>query len=196
MHSWVDSSKPSTVSLVCVHGLGLSAVDYDPFAKKMANLGIATYAINIRGFGPFSERSAHQKVDLPGTIGDIKIVIDTLRQRYPERKTFLLGESMGGSVALAAAASLQEDTDCGQEHVIFQEARFSHKSIDALAGWIESKHLAQTNEAALVKHPSKLTSDSSVLVVDKECLSNSGNQRLNILLKQLGVSQFTAEDKI
>jgi len=66
------------------------------------NNGIATYAYDQRGFGAAPGRGRW-----PGArrlAGDAETAAKLLRQRYPGVPLYLLGESMGGAVAILAAS--------------------------------------------------------------------------------------------
>ena len=49
--SWVNPLVPPKVALLCIHGLGLYSGSYQDFGTRMARVGIATFAIDVRGFG-------------------------------------------------------------------------------------------------------------------------------------------------
>src|ERR1700678_305315 len=49
--SWIDPQSKPKIALLCIHGLGLNSDSYTNFAKRVAHHGIATYAIDVRGFG-------------------------------------------------------------------------------------------------------------------------------------------------
>src|SRR5258708_3150676 len=51
MRSWTDPRTVPWAALLCVHGLGLHAGSYEQFGKRMAEVGVPTYAIDVRGFG-------------------------------------------------------------------------------------------------------------------------------------------------
>lgn len=47
--SWIDPKVPVKADLLCIHGMGLCAKAYDEFGKRMSQLGIATYAVDVTG---------------------------------------------------------------------------------------------------------------------------------------------------
>ncbi len=51
--TWLPSSEKPKAVILCVHGLGLHNGTYADFGKRMAGLGYAVYAIDVRGFGSF-----------------------------------------------------------------------------------------------------------------------------------------------
>jgi alpha-beta hydrolase superfamily lysophospholipase len=102
--AWVDPDVPVKAALLCVHGLGLHNGTYEDFGKRMARLGIATYAIDVRGFGSWMEARGRERVDFDGCLSDVKATLDVIHRAHPGLPVFVLGESMGGAIALRAAA--------------------------------------------------------------------------------------------
>ncbi|HEY9867691.1 MAG TPA: alpha/beta fold hydrolase [Candidatus Obscuribacterales bacterium] len=102
--AWIDPDVEPKAVLLCVHGLGLYNGTYEPFGKRMAKLGIATYAIDMRGFGSWMEAKGRQRVDFEAALADVGAVLKVIHRAHPGLPVFLLGESMGGAIALQATA--------------------------------------------------------------------------------------------
>lgn len=86
-------------AVVALHGFNDYSNTYAELAPFLAQRGIAVYAYDQRGFG-----SAPQPGDWFGTprlIADADQAVRLVRQRHPGLPVFLMGESMGGAVALA-----------------------------------------------------------------------------------------------
>ena len=111
LKSWTDQSVEPWAALLCVHGLGLHKEDFAPLGKRMAGLGIATYAIDVRGFGSWMKTQEHRKVDFEQTIKDVEASLRAIRMAHPDLPIVILGESMGGAIALQAAALYPELVD-------------------------------------------------------------------------------------
>ncbi|MGH9548938.1 MAG: alpha/beta fold hydrolase [Terriglobales bacterium] len=105
---WVDPSVSPRVVLLCIHGLGLHKGNYDAFGKNICKYGIPTYAIDVRGFGEYLESGRHTQLDFDGTLADIKLYLQKLHEKYPDLPVVILGESMGGAIALRATALYPE----------------------------------------------------------------------------------------
>lgn len=105
--SWVDNAQPADAVLLCIHGLGLHKGTYDAFGKRMSQIGVPTYAMDVRGFGEWQD-DLKTGLDFEGSLADIKVVLQAIKKNYPDKKIIILGESMGGAIALRATAMYPE----------------------------------------------------------------------------------------
>ena len=105
------SRAPENIVLVCIHGLGLCARAYQPLARDFSEAGIDGFAVNVRGFGPDRDKPGHEKLDPLATIADVKELLTRIRAERPTCRIFLLGESLGGALALQIAAENPELID-------------------------------------------------------------------------------------
>ncbi len=103
MLEW-KSKTPAKIIVVCVHGLGLCAMAYKPLAKEFSDAGIDGYGVNVRGFGPDRDKADYAKLNCIDTASDIGRLLVDIRRQYPGYKVYLVGESMGGALAIRAAA--------------------------------------------------------------------------------------------
>ncbi|MDZ4832333.1 MAG: alpha/beta fold hydrolase [Candidatus Melainabacteria bacterium] len=103
---WMDKQTPKA-AMLCIHGFGLHKGTYDAFANEMAKQGIATYAIDVRGFGAWVKKGKDH-IDFDGTMGDIGLALNEIRRLHPDLKIIVLGESMGGAIAMKAAQMYPE----------------------------------------------------------------------------------------
>ena len=67
--AWLPIDKPRVV-LLCIHGLGFSSASYSEFGRIMASRGLATYAMDVRGFGQWMQDRGKNKVELEGCLSD------------------------------------------------------------------------------------------------------------------------------
>lgn len=102
--SWVDTTIPAKGYLLCVHGLGLHKGTYRQFGERMAKLGWGVYACDIRGFGSFQQLGINNTVDFEGCLQDVRSALDMVRAQSNNKPVFLVGESMGGAIALRVAS--------------------------------------------------------------------------------------------
>jgi alpha-beta hydrolase superfamily lysophospholipase len=101
--AWLPIDKPREV-LLCIHGLGFSSESYAEFGRVMASRGIAVYAMDVRGFGKWMQVRGKEKVDFEGCLADTEAALRALRAAFPGTPIFIVGESMGGAIALRAVS--------------------------------------------------------------------------------------------
>ncbi|MBU6455534.1 MAG: alpha/beta hydrolase [Cyanobacteria bacterium REEB67] len=100
----VPEGKQKAIVL-SLHGFGLHKCVYQALAEKLQAVGVATYAMDIRGFGSWSQEAGGAAAFSPEkTLADVKSALTALREENPDTPVFLLGESLGGALALKAAA--------------------------------------------------------------------------------------------
>ncbi len=109
--SWVNSQERPIACLLCIHGLGLQSNSYEFFGKEISDRGIAVYAIDVRGFGSWMKAGGKTKVNFDECLADVKQSLESIRAANPGLPTYLLGESMGGAIALRAASMYPELVD-------------------------------------------------------------------------------------
>jgi alpha-beta hydrolase superfamily lysophospholipase len=102
LSAW-PSRGPTRAVILGLHGFG----DYAPLtftgaATAWSRAGIATYAPDQRGFGRNASRGRWPGADM--LVRDAIALARAVRARHPGRPLLVAGHSMGGGVALAAAA--------------------------------------------------------------------------------------------
>lgn len=98
---WLPDGKPCRVVLA-LHGFNDYRETFQTLAATLSDDCVAFYAYDQRGFGGTADRGLW-----PGRsrlVNDVMVVAGLLRHRYPETPLYLLGESMGGAVAMLALA--------------------------------------------------------------------------------------------
>jgi alpha-beta hydrolase superfamily lysophospholipase len=99
LRRWLPAGEP-VASVLALHGFNDYSRAFELPATEWATLGIATYAYDQRGFG------ATEQVGIwPGEdrlIADLMTASALVRAQHPDVPLFLLGESMGGAVVMAA----------------------------------------------------------------------------------------------
>lgn len=107
--SWLPPADvKSRVALLCIHGFSLHKGCYAAFGKEMAKNGIATYATDLRGFGELKDYNNREGMDFDGDLVDIKATLQQIHKNHPGLPVILLGESLGGAIALRATALYPE----------------------------------------------------------------------------------------
>lgn len=97
LKSWIPHEKPSAV-IIALHGMNDYHHGMGLMALAFKEAGMATYAIDQRGFGQAPGRGIW-----PGEanmVADTQDMLRALRAQYPDTPLFLLGESMGAAVAM------------------------------------------------------------------------------------------------
>jgi len=94
--------EPHTV-IIALHGMNDHKASFRLAGPRWAQTGIETWAFDQRGFGQAPGRGVwagtHRMVQ------DLRDVVDLVRKVRPGVRIAVVGESMGGSVAIAAFAS-------------------------------------------------------------------------------------------
>lgn len=103
LHKWLPQTNGKgevKAVILALHGFNDHANAFDGPGEIWAKEGIATYAYDQRGFGAAPERGFW-----PGRAAlaaDAATATQILRRLYPRIPLYLLGESMGGAVAVVA----------------------------------------------------------------------------------------------
>ena len=100
LRSWITNSP--TVLLI-VHGLGAHSGWFIDMGNQLAQSGITTYAMDLRGFGRSAGVRGHIE-DYRILAKDVVFILKTIHEEHPEASVFLLGHSMGGAIAAHVAA--------------------------------------------------------------------------------------------
>lgn len=111
MLTWIDADSDPKAVLLCVHGLGLYNGSFEHFGKQMAPLGYATYAVDVRGFGSWQQSNGNRDVDFEDCLKDVHDTLRVIRRVHPDIPIFILGESMGGAIALRITSRYPELVD-------------------------------------------------------------------------------------
>ncbi len=95
---------PVRAVLLALHGFNDHSGNFlqDGFGR-LAEAGVLTYAYDQRGFGASPGRTLWAGAE--SMAADAATALRLLRARYPETPLFLIGESMGASVAVLAATA-------------------------------------------------------------------------------------------
>jgi acylglycerol lipase len=107
--AWREQA-PARAVVVISHGAGEHSGRYERPARQLAELGYPVYALDHRGHGRSEGRRA--LVDrLDNAAADLDLLIDLARREQPDVPLFLLGHSLGGTIALRYALRHQDKLD-------------------------------------------------------------------------------------
>ena len=87
---------------LCLHGFNDYSSAWTAAGKWWAAQGITTYAYDQRGFGDTADRGVWAGTDL--LCRDLREFIVLVERRNPGKPVYVVGESMGGAVALVTLA--------------------------------------------------------------------------------------------
>lgn len=99
---WAPQGAEPAVVIVALHGMNDHKASYRLAGPWWAEQGIATYAYDQRGFGQAPGRGEWAGALL---LEDLRTIVALVRARHPGARVAIVGESMGGAVAIAAMTS-------------------------------------------------------------------------------------------
>jgi alpha-beta hydrolase superfamily lysophospholipase len=99
---WKPEGAPSA-AILALHGFNDYSKAFEAPAKAWTARGISVYAYDQRGFGETAYRGMWAGEGR--MIEDLRIAASLLRAASPDCPLYLLGESMGGAVVMAAATA-------------------------------------------------------------------------------------------
>lgn len=104
LRAWLpdDGKRPSAV-ILAVHGFNDYSHAFEEAGQSFAEQGIAVYAYDQRGFGDAPHRGLWPGKEVLAE--DLRTAANLLRKRNPGVPLHVLGESMGGAVAVVAATT-------------------------------------------------------------------------------------------
>jgi acylglycerol lipase len=103
---WLPEQSPKAILLI-VHGLGEHSGRYKNVVEYFVPKGYAVYSFDQRGHG--RSEGARCYVDrFPDYITDLHTFVTMVRDFHPGTKLFLVGHSIGGTIATAYATQYQD----------------------------------------------------------------------------------------
>lgn len=137
--AWWPEGRPAAL-ILALHGFNDSRNAWALPAPDFTARGIAIIAPDQRGFGAAPDRTLWAGADTMAA--DATQMARVLRARYPDLPLFLMGESMGGAVAMVAATSADPPPVTG--YVLLAPAVRGRATLNALeraALWLGSRLL-------------------------------------------------------
>lgn len=98
LRSWLPEDRPVTAVIVGVHGFNDYSNSFAIPGNYLIRHGIACYAYDQRGFGGAPGRGLWSGV--AAYTYDLSSFVSQVRKRHPDVPLYILGESMGGAVAI------------------------------------------------------------------------------------------------
>jgi alpha-beta hydrolase superfamily lysophospholipase len=123
IREWQSKTGQTRAYLLAIHGLSLHGQVYNRMGEELSRNGITVVAPDLRGYGgrtsrdsataavagtnaqlPTSPSPAADKIDYAGSLKDLAAIVDELHRRSPGAPIYVLGESLGASMAIQLAA--------------------------------------------------------------------------------------------
>lgn len=98
--TWFPDRPPETV-ILALHGFNDSRDGWEYPAPSFQAAGMAVYAPDQRGFGATADRGNWAGVTR--MVADALVMARMIRARHPNARLVMMGESMGGALAMVAA---------------------------------------------------------------------------------------------
>lgn len=123
VYSWSNTSSPHAV-VVAIHGATLHGRSYTTLAESLSNKGYAVFAPDMRGFGSWYH-DEHPGEEFPKHVlyrrseRDLKMLLTKLREIYPRKPIYLMGESVGANMAIRLLAL---DENCADGMILSSPA--------------------------------------------------------------------------
>jgi len=102
--------QPARAVVVLAHGLGEHAGRYHHVARRFAEAGLVTYALDHRGHGRSGGKRVYVR-DIGEYTGDFATLVGIAKREHPGLPVIVLGHSMGGGIVFAYACAHTGDYD-------------------------------------------------------------------------------------
>jgi acylglycerol lipase len=106
---WFPTAAVPRAVVICIHGMCLHSGSYSALAGSLQSRGYLVIALDVRGCGTWKNSFGQNFLNLDGTLSDIQNIVARIHGLLPKTPIFLLGESMGGGIALHASARNPEN---------------------------------------------------------------------------------------
>ena len=100
LHQWLPEPGEPRAVIIGVHGFNDYSYFFQQPAEYFRQQGIASFAYDQRGFGASPQRGYWAGTETYAK--DLQSFVHLIKQRYPGLPVYLLGESMGGALVIAA----------------------------------------------------------------------------------------------
>lgn len=97
MRAWLPEGEATSV-VIAVHGFNDYSNAFEAVGTYLAQQGVAVYAYDQRGFGATRQPGIWPGIE--SLVSDLSAFIKAVRAQHGNQPLYLLGESMGGAVAI------------------------------------------------------------------------------------------------
>ena len=188
---WANANMPQKGVMVCIHGLGLHHKAFASFAKRIGEEGFTVVSFDVRGFGSYLASKGQDKLDMEACVEDMAAVLSLLRRDYPTKPLFLLGESMGGAIALRIAA----DYPCHIDGLVCSVPAANRQKETGTKLKVAANYITGKNRPLALERAVLNKSTSSV--EERAAWKDNPNSRLTLSAKELlQFNSFMKENRI
>ncbi len=106
---WLPDDEPRAILLV-VHGLAEHSGRYMTMVNRLVPKGYAVYGFDQRGHGKSPGRRGYVE-RFSNFVDDLETFFDIIRSRHHDSKIFIVGHSLGGTIAADYAVQHQDEFD-------------------------------------------------------------------------------------
>jgi acylglycerol lipase len=99
LRHWRPKTEARAI-IIALHGFNDYSRFFDAPGEYFSKQGVACFAYDQRGFGMAPHRGLWAGEDT--YTKDLQVLVRLVKQRYPKRPIYLLGESMGGAIIISA----------------------------------------------------------------------------------------------
>jgi len=174
LQTWAPKDAEPWAVIVALHGMNDYSNAFRLAGEAWATKGIATYAIDMRGFGRSPRRGIWADPDL--MVEDVRTLTRLVKSTHSNAVVAVAGVSMGGAVAIEAFASANPpDAD---RLVLLAPAVWGWSSQplpNKLAAWVAGRTVR-----GWVVEPPRFITDDIMPSDNREELVRMGNDRLMI----------------
>jgi acylglycerol lipase len=109
VHQWSDPDLPAKAIIVAIQAMVFDGRQWGQFARHLADRGYTVYAQDFRGYGAwltdYEKFGGDKAFHFGQSKEDLTKILTALREKYPEKKIFCIGESLGANMALWEAST-------------------------------------------------------------------------------------------
>jgi alpha-beta hydrolase superfamily lysophospholipase len=109
LHQWSNPDRPAKAIIVALQALIFDGTQWDSYARHLVEKGYIVYAPDFRGYGAWLSDTAEFGDDKAFHFGqseqDLTKILTALRAKYPQKKIYCIGESLGANVAIWEAST-------------------------------------------------------------------------------------------
>ena len=108
---WRVSNENDQVAILLIHGFGASSLHWRNNINYFANRGYAVYSIDLLGFGQSDQPGLNQIEKLDNAVWSDQVhdFIQEVIRPVNKKKVIIIGNSLGGLVALTSAVAFPEE---------------------------------------------------------------------------------------